>query len=138
MAERYRFLDDITSDVMYEAYGRDLKELFENAAHALFSVICEIDKVQAVHEKEIEVKAENASELMINFLSELIASVDIDEMFYSEFDVIEIDEKRLKCVCRGEEIRPELGGTVVKAVTYHKYDFSKTDSGYKTRVCFDI
>ena len=44
--QKYKFLDDITSDVMFEAYGKDLKELFENAAEALFSVICKIKKVK--------------------------------------------------------------------------------------------
>ena len=44
---KYKFVEDLTSDVMYEAYGKDLKELFENAALALLSVICKIDKVKS-------------------------------------------------------------------------------------------
>ena len=138
MEKRYKFLDNITSDVMYEAYGKSYKELFENAAYALFTVICEIDKVKPEKEKEIFVSGEDVSELMINFLSELIASVDIDEMFYSLFEVLEISDTSVKCICKGSGIRPELGGTVVKAVTYHKYEFSKTKDGYMVRVCFDI
>ena len=35
---KYKFIDNIMSDVAYEAYGKDLKELFINAAEALLSV----------------------------------------------------------------------------------------------------
>ena len=43
---KYRFIDKLKSDVMFEAYGKNLKGLFENAALALFSVICDIKKVK--------------------------------------------------------------------------------------------
>ena len=36
---KYKFVEDLTSDVMYEAYGKDLKELFENAAKGMFHII---------------------------------------------------------------------------------------------------
>ena len=65
---KYKFLDNITSDVMFEAYGKDLKEVFENAAEAMFSVICKLDKVEAKKEERFEVKAENVEDLMMNFL----------------------------------------------------------------------
>ena len=35
---KYKFIDSLTSDVMFEAYGKTFKELFENAALALFSI----------------------------------------------------------------------------------------------------
>ena len=87
---KYKFLDDLTSDVMYEAYGKDLKELFSNAALALFEVISDISNVNPKLIKKVELKAENLEELMIAWLQELIARVDTDMMFFSEFDIEEI------------------------------------------------
>ncbi|MBN2043254.1 MAG: archease [Candidatus Aenigmarchaeota archaeon] len=135
---KYRFIDDLTSDVMFEAYGKDLKEVFENSARALFSVICQIEKIGKTENKIIEVRGRNPGELMFNWLQELISTVDIDMMFFSEFRIVEINEKYLKAEIYGEESDPSKGGTVVKAVTNYKYLFEKTDKGYKTRVSLDI
>ena len=89
---KYRFIDDLTSDVMFEAYGKDLKEVFENAAEALFTVICQIDKVGHKIEKEIVVQSEDTRNLMIDWLQELIARVDVEELFFSRFEIQKITQ----------------------------------------------
>lgn len=136
--EKYKFIDDLTSDVMFEAYGKNLKELFANAAEALFSVICQIKEVEPKEKEEFEIKAEKIEDLMINWLQGLIAIVDTEQKFFSKFEIIEIDENHIIARLYGEPIRPELGETVVKAVTYYKYKFEKTKDGYKARVSLDI
>jgi SHS2 domain-containing protein len=135
---KYRFIDDLTSDVMFEAYGKTPKELFSNAALALFSVICQIKDVKPTKVKVIEVGAKNLKDLMFEWLQELIGIVDTENLFFSKFEILEIDDKHLKAKCWGEEASPERGGTVVKAVTYYKYKFEKTKEGYKVRVSLDI
>lgn len=137
---KYKFIEDLTSDVLFEAYGKNLKELFSNAATALFSVICQLEKVKVKKVKKVEVKAKNLSELMFNWLQKLISLVDTEELFFSKFEILEIEKKGkyLKAKCYGETITPEKGETVVKAVTYYKYKFEKTKKGYKVRVSLDI
>ena len=136
--EKYRFIDDLTSDVMFEAYGKDLKEVFTNAAEAMFKVICQIGKVRPSKHILVKADGDNASQLMINWLQELIAAVDIEGMFLSRFDILEISEKHVKARCWGEPVSQEKGETVVKAVTYYKYLFSETPEGYVVRVALDI
>lgn len=135
----YKFIDDLTSDVMFEAKGRTLKEVFANAATALFDVIAQVDKVK--HEKSVKVtvNGESLENLMFNWLQELITLVDTDEMFFSRFDV-KVDEKsnKLNATCYGEPAKPEKSGTLVKAVTYYKYKFEKTKTGYRVNVSLDI
>jgi len=135
---KYKFIEDLTSDVMFEAYGKTPRELFVNAAEAMFSVICEIKKVKPKESREVSVKGEDLKKLMINWLQELISMVDTEGMFFSKFEIQEISETALKARILGEPIKPELGGTVVKAVTYYKYELEKTDKGYKVRVSLDI
>jgi len=135
---KYKFLDDITSDVMFEAYGKNLKELFENAAEALFSVICKIKQIKPKQEEEFQIKANNLEDLMLNWLQALIAIVDTEQKFFSKFEIEEIDETHLKAKLKGEPIKPELGETVVKAVTMYKYKLEKTKEGYKATVSLDI
>ncbi len=135
---KYKFLDNITSDVMFEAYGKTEKELFENAAEALFSVICKIKKVKPKEAEEFEIKAEDLENLMLNWLQALIAIVDTEQKFFSKFEIEEIDETHLKAKLYGEPITPQLGETVVKAVTMYKYKLEKTEKGYKATVSLDI
>ena len=136
--EKYKFIDDLTSDVMFEAYGKDLGEVFANSAEAMFTIICQLDKVKPSRHAIIKADGANASELMIAWLQELIAAVDIQGIFFSRFDILEISEKHVKARCWGEKASPEKGGTVVKAVTLYKYLFSKTPEGYLARVSLDI
>ncbi|MEE9322937.1 MAG: archease [Candidatus Aenigmarchaeota archaeon] len=135
---KYKFIEDLTSDVIFEAYGKDLKELFENAAFALFSVICQIEKVKPLVGKEIEVSGEDTKDLMFNWMQKLIRVVDLDGLFLSKFRVKEIGDTHLKAACHGEEADPKRGGTLVKAVTYYKFNLEKTDKGYKVTVSLDI
>jgi SHS2 domain-containing protein len=135
---KYKFIEDLTSDVVFEAYGKDLEELFANAAYALFSVICQIEKIEQKIEKKIEVKGEGTKDLMFNWLQKLIEVVDIDNLFLSKFEVKEIGDTHLKVLCHGEEADPKKGGTLVKAVTYYKFNLEKTGRGYKVTVSLDI
>lgn len=135
---KYKFIDDITSDVMFQAYGKDLKELFQNAAEALFSLICKIKQVKPKEVEEFEIKADKLDDLMINWLQALIAIVDTEQKFFSKFEIEEINKNHLKAKLYGESIKPQLGETVVKAVTMYKYKLEKTDKGYKVRVSLDI
>ncbi|UCD03389.1 MAG: archease [Candidatus Aenigmatarchaeota archaeon] len=136
--EKYRFVDDLTSDVMFEAYGKDLREVFENAAEAMFNIICRLDEVKHSNVVKVEVHGRDERELMINWLQELIGLVDTLSMFFSKFEIKEIDSRHLKAEIYGEDMVPEKGETVVKAVTYYKYLFEKTRKGYRTRVSVDI
>ena len=150
--QKYKFIEDLTSDIMFEAYGKTLKEVFENAALALFSVVCQIEKVEPKKEIEITVSGKDEADLLFNWLQELIARVDIDEMFFSKFNIINIGEHtkdkdnkepsshifQLKAKIYGEPISPERGETVVKSVTYHNYKLEKTKGIWKATVVCDI
>ncbi|MFH1642508.1 MAG: archease [Nanoarchaeota archaeon] len=135
---KYKFLDRIRSDVMFEAYGNNLKELFENSAEALFSVICKISKVQAKESKTVDIESDNLESLMIDWLQYLIALVDTEQLFFSKIIVDDVDKTSIKATLFGEPIRSELGETVVKAVTYYKFNLEKVDTGYKVTVSLDI
>jgi len=135
---KFKFIEDLTSDVMFEAYGKDLKELFVNSAFALFSVICKIDKVKASKKVLVNVKGSNSEELLINWLQKLIALVDINEMFFSKFEIIEISDSKLKAKVYGEKISASKGKTVVKAITYYKFKLEKVKDKYIARVSCDI
>ncbi|MAG19945.1 archease [archaeon] len=134
---KFKFIEDLTSDVMFEAYGKNEKELFENSALALFNVICRVKKVKNKKKVKIKVKGEDLKDLMFNWLQELIALVDVKEMFFSKFKILKISENKLEAEVYGEEIKPENGETVVKAISYYKFELEKKKN-WKVRVVMDI
>ncbi len=136
--EKFKFLDEIKSDVMFEAYGSNLKELFANAAEAMFTIICKTDKVKPSKVEEFEIKGEKLEDTFWNWLSGLIAIVDVEEMFFSKFEIEEVDETHVKAKLYGSSIEPELGETVVKSLTNHRFEVKKTEEGYKAVVSLDI
>ncbi len=139
---KYKFLDH-TADVMFEAYGRGLNELFENAALAVFEVQCDLKKVGNKIKKKIKLKNENAENLLFDFLEELVYLKDAKYILFGKFKV-EIKKVRdnyvLDAVAYGEKINPEKHElkTDVKAVTLHEFFLKKTSKGWKCRVLLDI
>ncbi|MEM0476603.1 MAG: archease [Candidatus Aenigmatarchaeota archaeon] len=139
--ERFKFIDITTADVAFEAYGKDLNELFANSALATFEVMINTSLVDKKIERFIEVNGYDLLSLMFNWLNELIFYVDAENLAFSEFEV-NVDEKnfKLKAICRGEKIdrnKHEVR-TLVKACTYHNMKIWKENEVWKAIVILDI
>ncbi|MFP4403179.1 MAG: archease [Candidatus Woesearchaeota archaeon] len=134
----YKIIKGLTSDVVFEVNSKTIQELFIDSAKALFSIICEIDMIKQTKKTNVELKSDNLEELYINWLNYLIALVDIEEKFYSDFKIVSINENNLKAICYGDDFKIELGKTVVKAVTYYDFEFKKTNKGFYAKVSLDI
>lgn len=139
--EKYRYLKDLTSDVMFEAFGKDESELLENAAEAMFGVVAKINLVEPKQKIEFEFSGEDLKHTLYHFLNNLLAEAEIAEMFLSKFEV-RLQKKNGsyngKVTAWGEPISPEKGETVVKAVTLYKFSVEKTKDGFKAVVVCDI
>lgn len=139
--EKFKFIDITTADVAFEAYGKDLNELFANSALAMFEVMINTSLVNKKIERFIEVNGYDLLSLMFNWLNELIFYVDTENLAFSEFEV-NVDEKnfKLKAICKGEKIdrnKHEVR-TLVKACTYHKMKIWKENEIWKAIVILDI
>ncbi|MBI4721404.1 MAG: archease [Candidatus Stahlbacteria bacterium] len=134
----YKFIDDLTSDVMFEAYGKTLVELLENAATAMFSVICDIKNVSPLQEIKINISEDSEDAILHRWLCELLTQSDIHNMFFSKFEASINGQYGISGIAQGEPISPKKSGTVVKGVTYYGFKLEKTNNGYKARVAIDI
>ncbi len=139
--EGYRFVDDLTSDVMFEAEGSTLETLLEIAARAMFSVICEIDAVGANESCEVSASGTDEGELLFDFLRRLLTASDIRGLFLSGFDVAVEDGAggyTARVTAYGEKATPDKGGTVVKGIAMYGFSVEKTGQGYRARVAMDV
>ena len=61
---------DHTADMGMRAEGRDLAQLFTDSAVGMFNLTVPLDAFQLKEEREISLRAENAEELLWNWLRE--------------------------------------------------------------------
>lgn len=138
---KFEFIDITTADVCFIAYGKDLNELFSNAALAMFETIIDTKKVESKVKKVLEIKGEDMKSLLFDWLNELIFYHGSENLAFSKFDVkVDKNNFKLKAICWGEEIDLQKHDirTEVKATTYHKMKIEKVKDEWKTRVILDV
>ena len=141
----YKFLEDISlADVAFEATGESLEELFRDAGRAVTNTQVEnIEDVESIESREIEVKAANVDELLHEFLEELVFYKDTEQLLLAEFD-ISIEKKNaeyfLKCTAKGEPIDTDKHEMLVevKAITWHMFSVKKKDGEWRAMVVLDV
>lgn len=129
-----------TADTGIRAFGKDIKEAFENSARGMFSLVANLDKVEEKNEQEVEVQADNREDLLVEWLNELLYLLEVKRLVLKSFKIAEMDEHHLKAKVFGEEIdekKHELG-VDIKAVTYHMLKVAKTDDRWEAQVIFDV
>lgn len=142
---QYKYLENIAlADTAFEAYGESKEELFIHSAKAMANVMVDIGKVQAKEEKKVSVKADTLTNLLHNYLSELVYLKDTNSMVFSAFSVT-ITEQGKELVldgrAKGQSIS-ELGAdtlkTDVKAVTWHQFSIEEKENKWTARVILDV
>ena len=98
----YRYLEEIgTADIAFEATGRDLAELFSDAADATTNVM--IDNIEAIQPREtrqIELSNDKLDMLLFDLLQELIFLKDAERLLL-RMRQLEIEEKDEKLFLHG-------------------------------------
>jgi len=141
----YKYLEEIgTADIAFEATGRDLLELFRDAADATTNVM--IDNIEAIQPREtrqIELSNEKLDLLLFDFLQELIFLKDAERLLLRMREM-QIDKRDdlyfVKATAHGEQLDAERHHqrADVKAVTLHDFFVEQTEHGWKARVLLDI
>jgi SHS2 domain-containing protein len=138
--KKFEFVDITTADTAFVAYGKDLNELFENAAIAMFEVMINTKQIKPKVERKVKLTGNDLQSLMFNWLNNLLLFVDSESLAFSDFKT-EVDGKKftLNAVCKGEKIDPKKHETrtAVKACTYHQMKVEKNGI-WKARVILDI
>jgi SHS2 domain-containing protein len=141
----YEYLEEIgTADIAFEVTGRDLSELFRDAADATTNVM--IDNIEAIQPREtrqIELSNDKLDMLLFDLLQELIFLKDAERLLLriQEVQVAEKDENYfVKAIAEGELLDAERHHqrADVKAVTLHDFSVERTERGWKARVLLDI
>lgn len=133
-----------TADMGLTIYGKDIKELFSNAAYGMFNIITDLDKITKQTAIEITLKANNLEELLVVWLNELLYHYSTARVIFNKFDIQEIDKNHLISSVYGEKIdssKCEIN-TEIKAVTYHqlkiKHTLNHKRDSWQAQIIFDV
>lgn len=146
----YEFINH-TADLGILVYGKDLKELFANAACGLSDIITDVSRINEKITKEIKVEGIDLEQLMINWLSEFLYYYEVDSLIFKRYVIIYINNVEaeeggkqsfftLKAMVYGEkfDLERHIINTEIKAVTYHQIEVRRDNDHWRARIIFDL
>ncbi len=136
---QYEFINH-TADIGIKVRGFSRKEMFENAARAMFDLIVDLDTVETRDQMAIEIRGGELEELLADWLRDLLYRYNGDKYLLKEFKIEKISPRGLKARVRGEKLdmsRHSLRREI-KAVTYHDLEIRKLNREWQAQIIFDI
>lgn len=121
---------DVTADIGFKAYGKNLNEAFENAGLAIFNIISDTSDVNPEKSIRFEITSEDEVSLLYDYLEELLFYHEVEFMLFSRFHVEIDDGLHLTATIEGEEIdwQKHERKTEIKAITFHKMEVTRNGS----------
>ena len=129
-----------TADIGVRAFGKTHKELFENAAFAMFDIIADLDGLKAGAAEAVTLNAANYEELLVSWLDELLYRFYTKQELYFKFKIDSLSDTALNATVTGRPIAANRNRlkTEIKAATYHDLNIKKSPAGYSVEVIFDV
>lgn len=126
------------SDIGLDAYGQTLIEAFEEAAYGMLSILAERAHVRPEMQKHVTITTEDAPQLLVKWLSELLYLYDGEKFIPSVIRITALTETGLEAVVSGELFDPgrHMPLLDIKAVTYHQLRIDRNRN--EVRVYFDV
>ncbi|MEZ8217167.1 SHS2 domain-containing protein [Candidatus Fervidibacteria bacterium JGI MDM2 SSWTFF-3-K9] len=132
---------DHTADVGIVAYGRDFRELLENAALGMFSLIAELETVEPKEQRQViaEVPIPDKELLLLRWLKELLYLKEAEMFIPCKASVTEMEDSRVLGVVEGERLSEKIVLLHhIKAVTHHMVRIEEVDGWLKAQIVFDV
>jgi SHS2 domain-containing protein len=132
--KKFEFLSH-TADVKIRVYGKNVKEIINNSLLALKNFWKpKLTKIKI--EKEIEVESNSEVNLLIDFLSEVLAETYIEKAIFVKFEPQELASYFLSGKIIGYKFTSLSKD--IKAITYHQAIFKKINEKYIFEFIVDI
>jgi len=133
-----------TADWSFRAFGQDLRELFENAAFAMFAMegadmSCDaLGKCVATDEitRVVQVNGIDYESLLVNWLTELLYLQESHHELYQRFQIELLSPTALRAQAFGQPITRI--DKIIKAITYHNLKIEQTPNGWEAVVVVDV
>lgn len=158
--QKFKFIPH-TADIKFQAFGKTLKEVFENSALALFKIMNN-NKIKETKKFKIQAKGDDFESLMYNFLEQFLILFDTKNFIPSKIKNLKLDgskgvshqpptrgakqerqdsgEKKLKINAEvfGDSAKNYEISMSVKAITYNEMFIKKNKSNWISQVVLDV
>jgi SHS2 domain-containing protein len=139
----YRYLEH-TADAAIEATGETLEQAFAEAGRAMLALMVNKRDMAPDRDVEIEVTADSLEELLVQFLSEILAEQGTENLIFTDCWVREIMEMGIDFALRGkatgvkpERVKEQLGQEV-KGVSYLGLKVEEESGIFKVQCVVDM
>lgn len=138
----YEFFDH-QADIGIIGEGKSYEQAFQEAAKAMFEVMCDLKQVRSIKTIKINVSAVDLDALFVEWLNELLAQKDIADMLFNKFKVKIIKRGKtysLTGTATGEKlnIAKHRLHTEVKAATYSQLKVWTEKNKHKAQCVVDV
>ena len=129
---------DHTADIGGKIYGKDITELFVNAAHLLYFLAGAIQQRGKEKVVRIKLSSQTVEELLVKFLNELIYRIYVEKAG-GEIEKLSVQKKRgmfnLYCdmIEKNISVKREI-----KAATYHNLKVKNEEGLFSSEIIFDV
>ncbi len=134
--EKFKFLEH-TADVKFQAFGKNINELFENSSLALKEAICGKAKVKEKKRKAIKVNGKDYESMLYRFLEEILYLLETEKFLIAKAKV-KIKGFRVNAVFIGDKATDYSFTNPVKAVTYSEMFVKHQDGRLVCQVVLDV
>jgi len=135
--KKYEILEH-KADLKIRAFGKNLKELFENAMIGMFE---SANYQPTTHDKrfttKIKVSSLDLPSLLVDFLSEVLYLVETKKLVFQKIKFQKFSDNEIEAILIGRPLKRM--GVHIKGVTYHDLDIhQEKDGNWQATILFDI
>jgi len=135
----YTLLDH-TADLGMCVRGITIENLFENAGKALLEQLIKIRQSSKKETLDISLSGTDLADLMVRWLSEILYTVDGENLAIEDIWVNSIQKNQINSTLRVTPFNIDKHDLIreIKAVTYHQIEVNKMNNLWVARVIFDL
>jgi SHS2 domain-containing protein len=137
--KKYRLIDH-TADFGVHVFGENERDLFQNAAFAMYDLITDVSLLSGIKSRQIRVTGDDRIELMFNWLRELLYLWSGKLLLVHSTHIDAFSETGLRAAVIIDPFDPcrHVINSDIKAVTYHQLQVNRTSKGWESKIIFDV
>jgi SHS2 domain-containing protein len=131
---------DHTADLGIVVAGTNLKELFQNASHAMMTIMLKQGPEETGEPTNISVQGSDLLDLMVRFLGEILYIFQGENRLVTQTKILEITPNHLDAQIKTIPFSLDKHEilTEIKAVTYHQIEVIRKGGLWNAVIIFDL
>ncbi|RJQ31902.1 MAG: archease [Actinobacteria bacterium] len=131
-----------TADIGIVACGRNVPDVFVNAAKGMFSLMTNLNNVNVLFKRRLCIKSISQKDLLVDWLNELLFYFETDQTVFKDFIINQYNPENfsLNATALGEnlDLSRHPIKIQIKACTYHKLELVEGGQKAQAKVYFDV